>query len=713
VDATERGVPVAWQPDAGLLAALPLAAVVVDVGGRVQHANDAARAFFGITDDPRGEPLASALFGVAERAAVDEVVGHTLATGRWTGELPFIRRDGAFKRSDMTVTAIHQDGAVVGVLMLVQDVAGTQAHARQLAERLTRLAQVTAELLFAEDIDAVTKIVIEHLADAAGATVASLSIQVDDDTLALIGLRGGPEGAASRWETYPVDTDAPASEAFRTGRTVVLSGRDEVQARYPDLETAHEGERSMICLPLRVGIGPIGVITMSFPGRRDFDAAELDFFRVLADTCAQAIDRTRALADAADQASKLEFLADASAELASSLDYEATLKKVARLAVPWFADWCAIALEQDGELRTLAVAHVDQAKVTIAEDLQRRFPADPSEDRGTYRVLRSGQSVLTPEITDEMLAAAVPDQEQLGLLQQLNFRSALMVPLKIKDRVLGVITWVAGDGGRRFGPKDLAFGEDLGRRAAVAIDNAQLHSELREVAVRLQRAVLPNELPQTPGWDMAARYLPAGRTDAGGDFYDVVELGDGRLAFFVGDVMGRGVRAAAAMVQMRTAVRTLVAVEPAPEVVMSKLDMLFERYDFQLVTMVYAVADPASEQVVIANAGHPAPVVVHADGRIEELTASSGLLLGAGGSERSLLTVPFLPGDTLLTFTDGLIERRNEDIDVGQRRLLDAVGGALSGRTLAAGLTELIEAVRDTTSDDDVAAMAVRRTPLR
>jgi serine phosphatase RsbU (regulator of sigma subunit) len=167
------------------------------------------------------------------------------------------------------------------------------------------------------------------------------------------------------------------------------------------------------------------------------------------------------------------------------------------------------------------------------------------------------------------------------------------------------------------------------------------------------------------------------------------------------------------MVQMRTAVRTLVAVEPAPEVVMSKLDMLFERYDFQLVTMVYAVADPASEQVVIANAGHPAPVVVHADGRIEELTASSGLLLGAGGSERSLLTVPFLPGDTLLTFTDGLIERRNEDIDVGQRRLLDAVGGALSGRTLAAGLTELIEAVRDTTSDDDVAAMAVRRTPLR
>jgi serine phosphatase RsbU (regulator of sigma subunit) len=328
-------------------------------------------------------------------------------------------------------------------------------------------------------------------------------------------------------------------------------------------------------------------------------------------------------------------------------------------------------------------------------------------------VLRSGQSELTPEITDEMLAAAVPDQEQLGLLQQLNFRSALMVPLKIKDRVLGVITWVAGDGGRRFGPKDLAFGEDLGRRAAVAIDNAQLHSELREVAVRLQRAVLPNELPQTPGWDMAARYLPAGRTDAGGDFYDVVELGDGRLAFFVGDVMGRGVRAAAAMVQMRTAVRTLVAVEPAPEVVMSKLDMLFERYDFQLVTMVYAVADPASEQVVIANAGHPAPVVVHADGRIEELTASSGLLLGAGGSERSLLTVPFLPGDTLLTFTDGLIERRNEDIDAGQRRLLDAVGGALSGRTLAAGLTELIEAVRDTTSDDDVAAMAVRRTPLR
>jgi hypothetical protein len=418
----------------------------------------------------------------------------------------------------------------------------------------------------------------------------------------------------------------------------------------------------------------------------------------------------RITAEAADRLAKIEFLADSSVELSSSLDYELTLRKVARLAVPWFADWCAIAVEQDGELRTLAVEHVDPEKVALAEELQRRFPADPADDRGPYQVLRSGRSELTREITDEMLVAAIDDPDQLRLFRELHLRSAMAVPLKVQDRVLGVVTWVAGEEGRRFGPDDLVFAEDLARRAALAIDTARLHGELSDVATRLQQAVLPAELPQLPGWESAASYLQAGDSSAGGDFYDVSPLDDGRLSLFVGDVMGRGVTAAAAMAQMRAAIRALVAVEPDPRTVLVALDRLFEHYDFhQLVTLVYGVADPARDELVLVSAGHVPPVVRRADGSVEVVEGEPGLLLGAGGGVREPMVVPFRAGDLLLCYTDGLVERRDEDLQTGVDRLADVCRGAAPGPLLP-WLDEVVAAVRDTRREDDVALLALRRT---
>src|SRR4029078_11975214 len=195
----------------------------------------------------------------------------------------------------------------------------------------------------------------------------------------------------------------------------------------------------------------------------------------------------------------------------------------------------------------------------------------------------------------------------------------------------------------------LEFGEDLAGRAAVAIDNAELHTELRDMAMRLQRAVLPSALPEVAGWQLAAHYSPSGRLDAGGDFYDVIALDDGRLVVFVGDVMGRGVHAAAAMAQMRASIRALVAVDPTPEVVMGKLDLLFDTYDMdQLVTMVYGVVDPARDELVVTNAGHPVPLRPGADGQVRALPATDDLLLGAGGSTRTGSVVPFRPREVLL-----------------------------------------------------------------
>ena len=588
---------------------------------------------------------------------------------------------------------------------------GRPADQPLLGERLTRLARVTAELARADTTENVTKIVVTHAADAVGASMASLVLRDGPDRLRLAGLRGGLDTDEEQWGSFPLSLRTPSSDAVRTGERVMLTGAAAIAERYPHVADIDRGERSIVCLPLRIAARAIGAIGLSFPGLRTLDDAELEFFDILADTCAQALERISAQEVAAIQSAKLVFLADASTELASSLDYQATLAKVARLAVPTFADWCAIDVVDDGRLHRVAVEHVDPAKVQLAIDLAERYPSDPDAPNGAWHVMRTGQSELIHEITDEMLAAGVKDEEQLRIALDLQLRSALTVPLVARGRVLGVISWVSAESERLYGEDDLALAEDLAKRAAVAIDNAELHSETLAAAVQLQHAVLPESMPDVPGWQIASHYSPSGRTDVGGDFYDAVPLADGRLALFVGDVMGRGVSAAAAMAQMRSAVRAYVAVDPAPEQVMTKLDQMFVLFPSdQLVTLVYLLLDPTRDELEVVNAGHPPPALLRADGTVEQLPLATGCPLGAVPQDRRQVTVPFRPGDLVLAFTDGLIERRDEDITQGQQRVLTALP-QLVADGLSSSLDEMVDRLRDPSRDDDVAALAARRTP--
>jgi PAS domain S-box-containing protein len=191
------------------------------------------------------------------------------------------------------------------------------------------------------------------------------------------------------------------------------------------------------------------------------------------------------------------FLADASAALAGLVDYESTLRKVARLAVPFFADWCAVDMAgEDGSIRRLAAAHVDPAKVELAHELHRRFPTDPQAPRGVGHILRTGQAELISEITDALLAETVKDRELLRILRELGLKSYIGVPLEVRGRVLGVLTFIAAESGRRYDANDLAVAQDLAHRAAVAIENARLYHDLREADRRKDEflAMLAHEL---------------------------------------------------------------------------------------------------------------------------------------------------------------------------------------------------------------------------
>ena len=179
------------------------------------------------------------------------------------------------------------------------------------------------------------------------------------------------------------------------------------------------------------------------------------------------------------------FLADATAVLSSSLDYEITLERVAQMAVPRLGDWCAVDMAADasGSVRRLAVAHVDPAKVALARRIQERYPPDLDSPRGLARVLRTGEPELYPEIPDELLVASARDPEHLRLSRELGLKSAILVPLKVGERVLGVITIVAAESNYRYGAVDLASAIELARRAALAVENARLYREA-QAAVR-------------------------------------------------------------------------------------------------------------------------------------------------------------------------------------------------------------------------------------
>ncbi|HEV7208107.1 MAG TPA: SpoIIE family protein phosphatase [Mycobacteriales bacterium] len=699
--------------ESGLLDAVDAAVIVTDLRGRLLYRNAAAGQLFGY---PPGQPAGQDADDPA--APIEHITDETtlslvLSGQRWSGQRAIRCADGTSREFRLTDAPHWHRGAVIGVVRVAvdaRDPTAIAAAAAVFADRLDRLSRVIAELAGARSIDDVSKIVVAHAAAALGASVASLSL-LDEDAaaLVLVGISGAQAETARRWESHPVAAQVPAGEAVRTKAPVLISGTAAIEARYPLVAGQLPDERSLVCLPLLSGDRALGAIALIFLGPRLPDERERAFLTTLADACAQALERIQAQRDASERAAKLEFLAQASIELASSLDYRTTLASVARLAVPTLADWCAVEIVEDGRLHTVAVAHVDAAKVALAEKLQRQYPTDPASPTGAPNVLRTGESELYGLITDEMLVAGARDADHLRLMRTLQLRSAVVVPLLTGTRVLGTLTMLAAESGRRYGPKDVAFAEDVGRRAAVAIDNSQLHTETRDAALRLQQAVVPSVLPHIAGFELATEYHPAGRTDVGGDLYDAIALEDGRVVIVVGDVMGRGVRAAAAMAQMRAAIRAYVAIDPDPVVVMTHLDRMFTSNDIaQLVTLLYILAD--RDHLAIVNAGHPPAVLVPAEGPPQLLPFADSVPLGAGPDIRTSTHRLLPPGTTLLVYTDGLIERRGEDITTGLDRLL-AHGSLLRDAHLSTGLRSLVEVLHDSDRDDDVTAMVVRRRP--
>jgi GAF domain-containing protein len=448
-----------------------------------------------------------------------------------------------------------------------------EASRASVAPRLAALAGIAAQVAAATTLEELTETVTERASTAMGASRAVLAVQDGAARLRTIATHGLSPVEARQWAVLELGARSPLTDAVRTTQVVSVSGRAQLLERYPELDDGEE--RSSVTLPLisRADGAAIGAVGFRFDGlSRQVDPDLVWVLGVLADMCAQTMLRLRAEAQSASRAAQLEFLADASQALAASLDYRQTLRQVASLAVPTHADWCSVQMVDDGVLRTLAVAHVDPDKVQLAKELETRWPSDPQRSGGAAQVARTGKSLLIETITDEMLVAAARDEEHLRVARELGLRSAMTVPLVANGRVLGVLTFVAAESGRRYTRDDVSFAEDLARRAGSAIDNADLYSQTRRVASVLQATLLPQDLPEIAGWQIGTVYRQAGRTDVGGDYYDVSGLDGGRVTVVLGDVMGRGVDAAVAGSRMRSAARVLATQDPEPDALAGAMD---------------------------------------------------------------------------------------------------------------------------------------------
>ena len=424
----------------------------------------------------------------------------------------------------------------------------------------------------------------------------------------------------------------------------------------------------------------------------------------------------RAQAEAANR--RLSLMAEASGLLAATLDVDESLDRVARLVVPLLADWVVINLaDERGRPGPRTFTRHRDGHDELFARYRELVPSGVTPGSRLDALLAGGAPTLLARFAVPDVLTLTPAEQAIRQLSlALGTESVVIVPLTARRRVIGTMMLVHGVSGRVFDADDLDLAADLGRRAGLAVDNAQLFTREHTSALTLQRSLLPT-LPETPGLALAAEYLPAGPANqVGGDWWDVFALPDGATGIAVGDVMGHDLAAAAAMGQLRSVLRTCAWMGEDPATVLDRMDRLVQSFDMaQLATCIYARLQPPdgpegrrrTPRLVWSNAGHLPPVVLAPDGTVRLLTGAIGVPIGVPATEQRTHQSSSVPvGTTVLLYTDGLIETRRGDIDCDVRRLLDLV----ATHRPADGPQALVDRVLSSRAEltDDVALLAVQ-----
>ncbi|MEW2400688.1 SpoIIE family protein phosphatase [Streptomyces sp. NPDC046862] len=432
---------------------------------------------------------------------------------------------------------------------------------------------------------------------------------------------------------------------------------------------------------------------------------------------------------------RLTLLNDVGSRVADLLDIPGIAERLADTLVPGFSDYAGVVLLEsvvtEGELPRHTPTHRTPLVQLGVACVQR----DPLAER----MLRVGQSVSLAEHSaagealrtgvpqllgspERLRSATYPGDPRTRAALELGVHSMMLLPLRAGDVVLGLLVVYRANDSPPFDEDDLAFAMRLAGRASTSLDNARLYAREREGALMLQRALLPQHVPEPPGVHIAFRYVPASTgNEAGGDWFDVTRLTGGRVALIIGDVTGHGLRAAATMGLLRTAVRTLSVLDLPPARLLQHVDdiatdLTHDPDEALIATCAYAVYDPSLRRCVIARAGHVPPLLVEPepeeDGAhtVRLLEVPSGAPLGVGGVDFEEVEFDVVEGSVLALYTDGLVEARGEDIGDGLERLRSQLAKPYA--SLEAACDGMLSLLEPETERDDVALLLAQLVSL-
>ncbi|MFC9670570.1 SpoIIE family protein phosphatase [Streptomyces sp. NPDC056949] len=668
-------------PPGGLLDLLSVAAVVLDSAGRIVFWSPQADEVFGYTaEEALGQYAARLLVHEEQRDVVVGLFAEVMGTGEsWAGAFPIRHKDGSTRLVEFRNMRLVDDLGDIYALGIAADQSTLQRVETDLAlsQRLVSQAPIGIALLDTNlryvlvnpELERINGIpAADHLGRYPHDILTSLDVDSIESAMRRVLLAG-----------------TPLIDQHTVGRTLADPDHDHAwSVSHYRLEDS--------------GGRVIGV----------------------ANSVIDVSERHRAAAEADRARHRLTMIAEASARVGTTLEVEHTAQELVKVAVPDLADIATVdvldaapdsrrSAPPDGPelFRPLAMAAAYPTPAAAALQAVDATPYDA--DRLITQCVHTGRPVVAHAGQEDLERIAL-SADSAASFAQAGVHSYLAVPLIARNEVLGVFGLVRARNQLPFDEDDVLLAVDLAARAGVAIDNARLYQSVRTTAETLQRSLLPVELPQPTGLDVASYYQPAqASSEVGGDWYDVIPLAHDKTALVIGDVMGNGIDAAATMGRLRTATSAFADLDLAPAEVLRHLDKITCGLEHYIATCIYAIYDPHTHRCHIANAGHLPPVLASSGRPPQLLELAPGAPLGVGGVSFHTTTFDLHPGDRLVFYTDGLVETRHQPIDERLNTLLRTL--AEPRRPLDETCRWLVDTLRDTNDHDDVALLIAQATP--
>ncbi|WP_245177011.1 SpoIIE family protein phosphatase [Geodermatophilus sp. DF01_2] len=670
------------------------------------------------------------------QAAIDDLAQYTV-------ELRVVRADGAVRWTVSRGRVLAgPDGTPQRILGTVVDVTETREQAdRELdaVRRAAAIAEVAAELAGATRMTQLAEIALRGAGVLGAESIGLAVVDPRDDRLYLHLTRRIVDTVASAADVQlpadgvetPLDDELPTQWVARHGEPLLFVDAAAAEARFPRMAEINEvlGTRALAALPLRVEGRLIGSFIVVWTTDRVFTDADVELLEGLTAQIALTASRLQADAVRADAVAamteataRLQLLADAGRVLSGTLEVTRQVEQLADLVVPTLADWCwLVVTDEQGRLHELASAHRDPALRAELELYVGSMVRVMTDDAAAPVVARTGRPLVLPRIDPERVERAIPEPATRELLGRLGLDSGAIVPLVARGQALGALGLFNGGERGPHTPAEVETAVEVGRRAGLALHHARLYGQQRALAGALQHSMLTAP-PEPDHCEIVVRYVPAAAgAEIGGDWYDAFLEPSGATVLAIGDVVGHDSRAAAAMGQLRGLLRGISFSSGAPPAqVLTQLDRAVR--GLALDTMATAlVARLEQDDVDLradstrlrwSSAGHPPPVLLRPDGQVQVLGDDlPDLLLGVDPSASRQDRVAVLPaGSTVFLHTDGLVERRDRDLDTGTAELV-AVLGEYAGLPLADLCDRVLERLFLPDAEDDVALLAVRLHP--